>query len=139
MASGGLTPRGVRCNLIDDALALQFGDGMSTVISMDTVERSKTLHASVTETSVENGWVLDAPGRYVRNWLECLSFLGILPTNHSTLETIQSRKIYNFLEVRYLQLSLAKFEEMPREASRSNWCPRHRDMIVMAISIHVDS
>lgn len=100
MASGQLTPRGVRCNLIDDALALQFGDGMSTVVPMDIIERSETLHASVTETSVEDGWVLDAPGRFVRDWLECLSFLGIMPSSPSALEVIQSRKVYKYLEVR---------------------------------------
>jgi hypothetical protein len=99
MASGGLTPRGVRCKFVDDALALQFGDGMRTIVPMHVVERSRTLQNSVTETSVDEGWVLDAPGRFVRHWLECLSFLGILPSSHSTSETIQSRKVYDYLQV----------------------------------------
>lgn len=103
MASSGLTPRGVRCNIVDDALALQFGDGMHTIVPMDVVTRSKTLHSSMTDTSVEDGWVLDAPGRFVRDWLECLSFLGLLPTSQNTLETIQSSKVYSYLKVRSLK------------------------------------
>lgn len=102
MAPGALTPRGVRCNIIDDALALQFGDGMSTTVTMDIISRSQTLHDSVTDTSVEGGWVLDAPGRFVRDWLECLNFLGVSPANQSSVETIQSDKLYSYLEVRPL-------------------------------------